>query len=157
MSVRVKESTATRERVGSVRHLAGCRMEARVRDFAPIGLDEPPVAGGTDTGPTPLELVTTGLAGCKAVTVAKIADAMGFRFENLDVRAVTDVKYRASTTGAGPIPRFSAARVAISFDTTESAERCRELAAMVSERCPASNLFADAGIEVAIEWPWERA
>lgn len=127
-------------------------MQISVRDFGAMPADEPPIAGGTNTGPTPLEYVTSGLAACQLVTIVKLAEAMGFDFTDLTVDAETDVAFRAAKADMSPIPRFTAARMTVNIETEESDARRRQLIDLVEERCPVSKLFSDASLPVQVEW-----
>jgi len=49
--------------------------------------DAPVAGGGTDTAPTPMELVLLGLIGCTGVDVADILTKMKEPLEDLDVSA----------------------------------------------------------------------
>jgi len=148
----VSESRAKRARVADVIHVAGCHMKATVRHFLPLDVDEPEIGGGSDTGPSPLELVTAGLAACQVVTVAKIAEAMAFSFSALVAHAEADVVFRKSVKTQEYVPRFGAARVVVDMTTEETGGRIEELQMRTEERCPASNLFLDAGLAPDVEW-----
>jgi putative redox protein len=58
------KATVTRE--GDYRH------KVRIRNHE-LTLDEPADVGGTDLGPTPLEMLAASLAGCVAVTMEMYA------------------------------------------------------------------------------------
>ncbi len=46
----------------------GLHSKATVRDFAPLDIDEPPVLGGTDQGPNPVEVILAALGSCQEIT-----------------------------------------------------------------------------------------
>ncbi|MCB9844810.1 MAG: OsmC family protein [Phycisphaeraceae bacterium] len=50
-----------------------------------VQTDEPRDEGGTDTGPTPMELMLLSLASCTAITVKMYADRKGWRLEDVHV------------------------------------------------------------------------
>lgn len=152
MTVTVQETRKKRARTARAEHIGGCRMQVSVRDFGAMPVDEPAIAGGSDTGPTPLEYVTSGLASCQLVTVVKLAEAMDFAFSDLKVEAETDVAFRAAKGDMSPIPRFTAARMVVFLESDEPAERREQLIELVEERCPVSKLFSDAALPVDVEW-----
>jgi putative redox protein len=54
-------------------------------------VDEPADRGGTDTGPSPTQLLTASLAGCIAITVEMYANRKGWEVGPLEVDV--DVSY----------------------------------------------------------------
>jgi len=152
MALRVREKAEAGPRVAEARLVEGCRTAVKVREFPELVADEPADRGGTDAGPTPLEYVTAGLAACQAVTIAKIAGAMRFAYQSLDVRAETEVDWIESQKGSGRIPRFTKAQLVVEMTSGEPEERLARLKELVEERCPASNLFETAGIAPAVVW-----
>lgn len=64
---------------------AGLRTDVRVRGHQVIA-DEPPAAGGTDTGPSPYELLIASLAACTSVTARMYADRKGWALDGIEVR-----------------------------------------------------------------------
>jgi len=150
--VTVKETRKKRARRARAEHIRGCRMQVSVREFGAMPADEPAIAGGTDTGPTPLEYVTSGLAACQLVTIVKLAEAMNFKFAELNVEAETDVAFRAASRDMSPVPRFTAARMVVHLQSDEPGARRSQLIELVEERCPVSKLFADAALPVEVEW-----
>lgn len=68
------------------RHLGGDRISVNVRDHE-IDVDEPIEAGGTDTGPTPVELFVASLAACVAHYARGYLHRHGLTENPIDVQA----------------------------------------------------------------------
>src|SRR5712692_592719 len=64
-----------------------CRIP--VRGFE-VRVDEPPMYGGTDTGPMPTELFLSSLAACFTLAVAHAARKRGVELPDLAVRVEGD-------------------------------------------------------------------
>ena len=56
------------------------RQQITTRQFH-LTADEPTHLGGTDAGPTPTELVISGLGACKAITLKMYAERKGWPLE----------------------------------------------------------------------------
>ena len=67
----------------------GTQVSIRARDFTWLG-DEPTGAGGTDTGPTPYEILLGSLAACITITLRLYADHKGIPLEEVHVRLEYD-------------------------------------------------------------------
>lgn len=63
---------------------AGYAQQIRVRDHE-LHADEPIASGGRDTGPTPYELLLSGLGACTAITLRMYAERKGWDLGATDV------------------------------------------------------------------------
>ncbi|UCF41295.1 MAG: OsmC family protein [Gemmatimonadota bacterium] len=106
--------------------------------------DEPPQAGGNDTGPTPYELLVGALAGCTLVTLALYC-----RHKQIPLKAVTatyehgrvhaDDCQECENPKKGLIDRItSQVRIAGDFDEAQ-----RRRLAQIVERCPVHKTLAN--------------
>lgn len=73
---------------------SGFRAEASIREFEPIGSDEPLSLGGTDTAPNPVEQLLAALGNCLAVGYAANATAAGVQIDGLRVELEGDLDLR---------------------------------------------------------------
>jgi putative redox protein len=80
---------ATAEREGG-----GFKHSVHVRDHA-LTVDEPLAEGGTDTGPSPQELLAVSLASCTAITIEMYAARKGWEIGHVGV----DVEYTPAERG----------------------------------------------------------
>jgi putative redox protein len=87
--------------------------------------DEPEDRGGTDTGPSPTQLLALSLASCTAVTIEMYADRKGWDVGELEV----EVEYELHPKGTS---RFDVVLKLPPALTEEQAERIRAIAG----RCP---------------------
>ena len=115
---------------------AGTAVEIQARQLSWRG-DEPLLAGGTDTGPTPYELLLGGLAACIAVTLRLYANHKAMSLDGVDVRLEFDRVHADDCLGCderidGWIDRIQT-QVTI-HGTFTDAQRIR--LAQVAERCP---------------------
>jgi len=115
---------------------SGADVTLRARQFSWVG-DEPEAAGGTDTGPTPYEILLGGLAACTAVTLRLYANHKGIRLDGVKVslafdRVHADDCVDCDERADGWIERIQSS-VVISGDFND-AQRAR--LTQVAQRCP---------------------
>jgi len=91
--------------------------------------DEPPNLGGSDTAPTPIELLMGSLASCTAITLRMYARRKGWPLEGVEVR----VDYASR-----PTPTF-VKEIAVCGDLDDT-QKARLLE--IAERCPVAKLLA---------------
>ena len=115
-------------------------------------IDEPPEKGGTDLGPTPLESLLGALSGCETVVLKIVADAIGFKYSGVSIECEGVADARGARGVKGVRPYFMSARLVIKLQTNETERRIDLLRRNVEQRCPISNLFKDAGVEMDVTW-----
>ena len=128
------------------------RTEIRVRDLAPMVTDEPKAAGGTNTGPTPLETTLAALVGCEGVILHRCAKAMGFKYSGVDFACQGQIDVRGPSGVKGVRPYFESVELTVTLATDEPPERLEKLKRNVEHRCPVMNLMRAADVAVTAEW-----
>jgi len=96
-----------------------------------LRVDEPPEAGGTDTGPRPTELLGASLAGCIAITVEMYAERKGWDVGRLEVDV--EVGYE------GPVP--TSFEVGLKLPAELEDEQRRRLL-VIATKCPVHKVLA---------------
>lgn len=99
-------------------------------------LDEPPSAGGSDSGPTPYDALAAALGGCTSMTLLYYAKREGLPLEGVEVSITHDRQHAKDCadcmTSSGYIHRF---RVVISLQGPLTEEQRQHLLS-VARRCP---------------------
>jgi len=67
------------------------RCSAKVRNFHPIIIDEPPELGGKDAGMNPVELVLVALGTCQEIMYSAYASVMGVKLDSVKVSLRGDI------------------------------------------------------------------
>ncbi len=134
----------------------GTQVTIQARQFTWPG-DEPPAAGGTDTGPTPYEMLLGSLAACITITLRLYADHKGIDLTGIDVtlefdRIHADDCVDCDQRKDGWIDRIQT-QVMIR-GTFNDAQRTR--LAQVAERCPVHKTLAN-GVEIFDSVSFEEA
>jgi putative redox protein len=108
-------------------------IEARGHRFP---ADEPVEAGGSDTGPSPYELLLGALGACKSMTATMYARRKGWELQGVTVELAHDRDYRKDCEDCPDRgARIDRITVALTFEGNldgEQQARLREIAA----RCP---------------------
>lgn len=113
------------------RRIEGYAHEVELDGRHDLRVDEPPEAGGTDTGPRPTELLGASLAGCTAITIEMYAGRKGW-----DVGAVeVDVEIAYD----GPVP--SSFEVGVKLPGDLDNEQRRRLL-VIATKCPVHKVLA---------------
>ncbi|MGI9598144.1 MAG: OsmC family protein [Acidimicrobiales bacterium] len=131
---------------------ATARTEISVKDFPVFATDEPKTSGGSETGPTPMEMLLASLVGCECVMIHNVASAMNFDYEGVELEASGTVDLRGPKGVPGIRPYFDTVDLKVTIYTSEPRERMEQLARNAEARCPVMNLMRDAGAAVNAEW-----
>jgi putative redox protein len=103
-------------------------------------LDQPVSEGGTDMGPSPLELCLMSFAGCYATIFALAVKKMRFSIKNLEVN-VEGVKSEAVGT-------ISEANVDVFVKADMPKDRLERAHELTVRSCPVGKLFEKAGVKM---------
>ena len=106
-------------------------------------IDVPESNNGTDHGPTALELVGMGLAGCISTIFAIVAANSGLVFSGLNVTVDAE-----KSDGS---PTITAARAKVTIVSAEPEERIRRVLDKTMKTCPVGLLYEKAGVEIGVE------
>jgi putative redox protein len=122
----------------AARRIEGYAHEVDVEGGHELIVDEPPDAGGTDTGPRPTQLLGASLAGCIAITVEMYANRKGWDAGRVEV--TVDMEYD------GHVPNTFNVSVALPGELDD--EQRRRLLA-IATHCPVHKVLAgEARVEV---------
>lgn len=127
-----------------------------VRGFE-LRTDEPLPVGGTDSAPTPMELVAAALNGCVTVVIETVAGELGVVLESIETSSTAHMDVRGFRGTADVSPHFIDYTLGVQLVATASQEERQRLQASVERRCPALNLVRDAGVALAIDWSWSAS
>jgi len=106
---------------------AGYATDALAGGF-PLRLDEPAENGGTDSGPSPQQLLRTALAACTSITVRMYADRKGWPLDRISVEVSA-----SSERKNGVVHTRFERRIELDGDLSE-AQRSRAIE--IAGRCP---------------------
>lgn len=122
----------------------GTQVALQARLFSWRG-DEPPAAGGGDTGPTPYEMLLGSLTSCIALTLRVYADHKKMTLEGVDVSAEFDRVHAADCEDCdarsdGWLDRIQTHVIIHGvFDESQ-----KKRLAQVASRCPVHKTLANA-------------
>ena len=152
MQIKTKEAVAPKTRTVELTRVDNVNFKITTESGFDIYTDEAAENRGGGTAPRPLETITAALTACQSVQIERVADAMRFKMEGLDVTCSTTTGRIPGMDGNDPVMRFGAASMEIAFATDEPENRIARLKALAVDRCPVSQLFEDAGIDVEMTW-----
>nr|NLD40133.1 OsmC family protein [Actinomycetales bacterium] len=113
---------------------------------------EPVAVGGDDSAPTPMDYVVGSFLGCIAVVVELVANEWDVTIGSLELEAIGTLDRRGFAGTADVSPHFQSLTGTADVESDADAETFRAIIADVERRCPAFNLFRDAGVTPAITW-----
>ena len=116
------------------------RTEVRIRDFR-FDVDEPPLIGGTDTGPTPVELVLAALGTCQEIVYATYARVLGIPLDGLEVSAEGRLDLRGFF-GVAEVPAgFQDVTFTVDIASPAPAADVARLVEAVNAHCPVLDIL----------------
>ena len=110
--------------------------------------DEPEVAGGEDTAPSPVQYACGALAACEVVTYRYWSELLGIPFDavSVEVRADGDIRGFLGFDPAAP-PGVSTVTVDTEIRGPLASERYQELHEAVLAHCPVLLAFGGVPVE----------
>jgi uncharacterized OsmC-like protein len=133
-----------------VRWTGAFRSEVRVRDFEPIKSDEPPILGGSNTAPNPVEQLLGALGNCLAVGYAAHASVAGIALRSVRIALEGDIDLHAFLGLGGGNAGYQSIRVKVDLQCDATAQQLRKLHETVVGTSPVGHTLSRA-IPVQIE------
>jgi uncharacterized OsmC-like protein len=120
------------------------RMAVKARDFMMI-VDEPPILGGQDEGPNPVEYLLSAIVGCLNVTGYIVAKEMKLTINSLEIKAHGNIN-PGLLFGAVTNDRAGYKEINIDFCIDAQADKATldSWLSKVKARCPVSDNLANA-------------
>ena len=106
-------------------------------------VDLPITKGGSDSGPTGIELCVMSLSGCIGTVFAMIARKMRIDFTKMQVEVYAEQDRNAAT--------ITDVHCVLSILTAEEKEKIEKCYEHTIKTCPVGVLFAQAGVEITNE------
>lgn len=125
--------------------------ELRVREFG-FRSDEPVAVGGTNSAPTPMELMAGAVNGCITVTVESVAKELGIHLDHIETETSAHMDVRGFQGTADVSPHFIDYTLTLRISSPSSDTLRSDLRTRVEKRCPAVNLIRDAGVPFELLW-----
>lgn len=127
---------------GDTTWLEDVRCEAKIREFEPIIIDEPPELGGQDAGPNPVELVLVALGTCQEIMYSAYASVMGIDLKSVKVhaRGYLDLQGLFGLNETVP-PGYKRVVFETEIESDSSTEELKKLVETVESHCPVLDIM----------------
>lgn len=124
-----------------------------------IHTDAYPAFGGKDEHPSPLAFTLASLSSCNQVTSSIVAKELGVTIEHVRFDVVADFNPTTMTTGRHleGETTFQNLRITAEIVTDATDEQFATLHSETERRCPVSELFRLAGVEITSVWTQRRS
>jgi len=121
----------------------GTVLETKVREFS-IRMDEPLELKGTNTAPSPVELLLAAAGGCIALTCRGYARKFRMEIEKMTVSFEGDL-VRGGWIDTEDRERrgFKEIRFEVKIKTKAPSDKVRELLELVEKKCPISDMLSN--------------
>lgn len=111
-------------------------------------LDLPPDSGGTDMGPSALELALMSFAGCYATIFALVARKMKIPLKDLEVKMEAIKPEEAKT--------ITEVNTEVSVKADVPPDMIQKIHDITLENCPVGILFKNAGVKISYSLKTEK-
>jgi uncharacterized OsmC-like protein len=119
----------------------GAHSTALFRNFV-IPADESADIGGTDRGPSPVELVLAALGACVTVGIAYSAASEGIELFSVELDVEGDIDLAGFLEVSGDVrPGFQDIRVTARVDAAASREKIQEIVHRANTRSPLTDML----------------
>ncbi len=112
----------------------------KIRGFEQT-IDEPPTLGGTDLGPSPVEVVLAALGACQEIVYSTYAALLGVKIEKLEIKVhgLLDARgfYNVADVPAG----FESVDYEVNLESSSPADEVRKLIDTVNNHCPVLDIL----------------
>lgn len=114
-------------------------------------IDEPKIRGGSAEGPTPMQTLISGLAGCTNVLLNMIGEEQKVEVSDVEVEMIgyLDIAFMAERLSATSFPKVT---MNVTCRTTATPEQMAFIKEELAWRCPASALFRSSGTMFEETW-----
>jgi len=117
-----------------------------------IDIDEPEYLGGTDKGPSPIELLLAALGSCQIITLAFFAPRLGVKLKTVETIVEGYLDPRGFMGVSGVRPGFQRIRISTKIQAEGSSDKIKELVRIAEERCPINdNIRNNTFVESLVE------
>ena len=124
------------------RWVGGTTVVGEVREFPPMMVDEPPGLGGTDQGPTPVELVLLALGSCQEIVCAAYAELLGIDLDAIEIELTATIDLRGFLDLDRSVrPGFTRIETRVRLVSAEPEDRSQELVQLVERFCPVQDML----------------
>ena len=120
------------------------RSDVSIRDHE-LTIDEPDTIGGTDMGPSPVEMILAALGSCQEITYRAYATAMGIELEKVSVELEGDIDFRGFFAVDDTVrPGYDKIRAVVTIESSASAVELEKLREVVNGHCPVLDILQNS-------------
>ena len=117
------------------------RSDVSIRDHV-LTIDEPATIGGSDMGPSPVEVVLAALGSCQEITYRAYATAMGIKLDKVSVEMEGDIDFRGFFAVDDTVrPGYENIRAVVKIASDAPAEQLEHLREVVNAHCPVLDML----------------
>jgi putative redox protein len=118
-----------------------------------VAMEGHPAFGGTESSPSPLDLVLASLVACTQVTGKIVATGMaGAELGTWDIALTSNLDNSVLVFGEPGISNFRDVSVSVSVETNLSGDDFAQFTSEIERRCPITTLFRGSGVDYKTSW-----
>ena len=123
--------------------ISGLKCESISRGFKTI-IDEPESLGGSNLGPSPVELALAALGACQEITYRLYADKLGIPLDKIEIDLSGNLDFKGFLALDDNIrPGYLGINVTVNIESTASDAEIDKLKDIVNAHCPVLDLFSN--------------